>query len=419
MTKILNSYKKIFSISIPLVLSMAATTVMEFTDRIFLSKYDINAIAAAMPAGIAVFLILTLFTGVTSYLNVFIAQYTGAGLNERIGSCVWQGIYFTLFSALVLLVISFFSESIFKLSGHPPEVQHLESQYFKILCMGGGINVLATVLTCFFSGRGHTAPVMVINFIGMIFNIPLDYAMINGIWIFPEMGIQGAGIATVCSWTLIALIYTLLIFNKSNDSKYRVLTNRKFDGDLFMQIIRKGGPAGLQFSLDVLAFTYFIFIVGRIGKLELAVTNIVLSIQSIAFMPAIGFSIGLSTLVGQSLARNDIKRAVKFTNQTIFILLLYTLMLACLFVFFPQLILGLFLSPENNIETLNSIANLGGDVIKLMAVLICFDAMYFTFLGTLRGAGDTRFIMWVVSAATVFVMMLPLSFIVFLFHWGL
>lgn len=104
-------HKKLFSISIPLVLSMASTTVMEFTDRVFLSNYDINAIAAAMPAGIAAFLILTLFTGVTSYLNVFIAQYDGAGAHKHIGSCLWQGIYFTAFASIILLVISFFSTS--------------------------------------------------------------------------------------------------------------------------------------------------------------------------------------------------------------------------------------------------------------------------------------------------------------------
>jgi MATE family multidrug resistance protein len=398
---------------------MAATTVMEFTDRIFLANYNINAIAAAMPAGIAVFLILTLFIGVTSYLNVFIAQYSGAGMHDRIGTCLWQGIYFSAFAAVALVVISFFSPSIFKLSGHPPEIQYMENQYFTILCLGGGINVLGTGLACFFSGRGRTRPVMVISFIGMVFNIPLDYAMINGKWIFPEMGIQGAGIATVCSWALITVLFILLIFNQPNDKKYGVRSQWRFDGAMFRQIIRKGGPAGLQFTLDVLAFTFFIFLVGRIGKLELAVTNIVLSIQSISFMPAIGFSIGLSTLVGHSLGRNNIKEAVSYTNQTIFILLVYTFSLACVFVFFPKVILGIFLMAENNMSTFTLISDLGSDVMKFMAAFICFDAMYFSFLGVLRGAGDTRFVMWAVGTATVFVMILPLTGIVFYFQWGL
>ena len=94
------SYKELIAVSLPLVFSMAATTVMEFTDRVFLANYAIDAIAAALPAGIAAFLILTFFSGVTTYLNVFIAQYTGAGSYRQIGSCIWQGIYFTILAAV-------------------------------------------------------------------------------------------------------------------------------------------------------------------------------------------------------------------------------------------------------------------------------------------------------------------------------
>ena len=109
-------------------------------------------------------------------------------------------------------------------------------------------------LACFFSGRGKTGSMMVINLMGMAFNIPLDYALINGVWIFPEMGIQGAGIATVCAWTLIALLYCGLIFNRKNDSLFGVLSHRTFDADLSLRIIRTGVPAALQFAMDVFAF---------------------------------------------------------------------------------------------------------------------------------------------------------------------
>ena len=162
-----NSYRTVFSVSLPLVLSMAATTVMEFTDRVFLANYSIEAIAAALPGGITAFLFSTFFAGVTSYLNVFIAQYTGAGSLTRIGACVWQGIYFSLLASVILIGLSFMADPLFRLGGHHLEVQRLESVYFRILCMGAGMNVLGTGLACFFSGRGKTRPVMVISIIGM------------------------------------------------------------------------------------------------------------------------------------------------------------------------------------------------------------------------------------------------------------
>ena len=412
-------YKTLFAVSLPLVLSMAATTVMEFTDRVFLANYAIDAIAAAIPAGIAAFLVLTFFTGVTTYLNVFVAQYTGAGSYRQIGLCIWQGLYFTALATVFLVGLSFTARQIFALGGHPPEVQQLECIYFRILCLGGGLNVLGTCLASFFTGQGKTRPVLLINLIGMAVNIPLDYALINGIGIFPEMGIRGAAIATVCAWALIALLYTGLVFDRYNERRYGMLTQRSFDVRLFLRIIRKGGPAALQFTMDVLAFTFFVFMVGRLGKVELAVSNIAFSIQSIAFMPAFGFSMGLSTLVGQSLGRNDVPGAVQFTRQTIRVLLTYTLLVGLLFFTAPQWILGVFIMESGSHTAYPQLFSQGVVVLRIMALFIAFDAMYFTFIGVLKGAGDTRFIMWSIGLATLVVMMLPLTIIVEFTGWGL
>ncbi len=411
-------YKKLVAVSLPLVLSMAATTVMEFTDRVFLANYAIEAIAAALPAGIAAFLVLTFFSGVTTFLNVFVAQYTGARDDRRIGRCIWQGIYFSLLAALVLVGISLAAERIFLLAGHPPEVQEMEVIYFRILCRGGGLNVLGAGLAAFFTGRGQTRPVLLINLVGMAFNIPLDYALINGVWIFPEMGIRGAGIATVCSWALIALLFAGLIFNRGNERRYGILSRRAFDPELFGRIVRKGAPAALQFTMDVLAFTFFIFLVGRLGKAELAVSNMAFSIQSVAFMPAFGFSMGLSTLVGQSLGQNDVAGARRFTRQTITLLLAYTLLLGLLFFLLPHWILRLFIMEAGSASS-RALLDQGVVVLRIMALFIAFDAMYFTFIGTLKGAGDTRFIMWSIGLATLLVMAVPMTLIVEFTTWGL
>ncbi len=385
----------------------------------FLANYAVEAIAAALPAGIAAFLVLTLFTGVTGYLNVFVAQYTGAGAYRQIGRCLWQGIYFSVLSAVLLMGISFGAEKIFQWGGHAPEVQALERVYFRILCLGGGINVLGTCLAGFFTGRGETRPVLLINCTGMAVNIPLDYALINGVWIFPELGIRGAGIATVCAWTVIALLFAGLIFDRRHERRYGVFSQCAFDAELFARIIRKGGPAALQFTLDVLAFTFFVFMVGRLGKTELAVSNVALSIQSIAFMPAFGFSMGLSTLVGQALGRNDAAGAQRFTRQTIHVLLTYTVLLGLLFFSFPHKLLVLFgIGPAEGGTRLQMLAE-GVVVLRIMALFIAFDALYFTFIGALKGAGDTRFIMASIGLATLFVMVLPLTVIITLTEWGL
>ena len=401
-------YREVLRISLPLVVSMSSTMIMEFTDRVFLANYSLDAIAAALPAGITSFLFIAFFMGTAQYLNVFVAQYTGSGTLDRVGAVLWQGIYFSVLSGLVMAGLYFLAEPLFRLSGHAPEIQVLEVIYFRILCLGSGILVIGTSLSCFFSGRGRTRPVMIINMIGTVFNIPLDYALINGIWIFPEWGIMGAGIATVMSWLLMALIFTFMVFTRKNDRVFKVISNRAFDADLLGRLMRFGIPSAVQFCLDIFAFTFFILMVGRIGNLELAVTNIVLSINSLAFMPMMGFSLGTSTLVGQALGRNRVDQALAATRATIRIVLCYIFLLLFVFLLLPQPLLELFRPKHMTPENYNAIRAAGIILLRFVSAYIFFDALYMVCIGVLKGAGDTRFIMWSIGLLSLVAMIVPI-----------
>ena len=417
--KEIKPYRQVLRVSLPLVISMSSTMIMEFTDRVFLANYSLDAIAAALPAGIAAFLFISFFLGTAQYLNVFVAQYVGSGRPQRVGAALWQGIYFSFVAGAALAGLSFLAEPLFQLGGHPIEVQVLEAVYFKVLCLGSGILIVGTALSCFFSGRGQTRLVMIISMIGTLFNIPLDYALINGIWIFPEWGILGAGIATVMSWSLVTLIFALLVFTKENDRVFKVFTHRAVDADLFGRLMRYGIPSAIQFSLDIFAFTFFIFMVGRIGKVQLAATNIVLSINSLAFMPLMGFSLGTSTLVGQALGRNRVVEAVAATRATIHMVLVYILLLFVLFLLFPQPLLELFRPQDMVSDNFASIREIGTILLRFVAAYIFFDALYMVCIGVLKGAGDTRFIMFSIGILALVVMILPMYIGVEIFGAGL
>jgi len=403
-----NKYRDVLGVSLPLVASMATTMVMEFTDRIFLASYSLEAIAAALPAGIAAFLFISFFSGTAGYVNVFVAQYTGAGALHRIGAALWQGIYFALISGVIMAGLYFIAEPLFRFGGHSIEVQRLEVIYFRILCLGAGTQILGTGLSCFYSGRGHTRPVMIFYMIGTLVNIPLDYALINGIWIFPELGILGAGIATVVSWTLVAVIFVIMIFTGENDRIYAVRKHRQFDPALFRRLLKFGMPGALQFSMDVFGFTFFVLMVGRIGKLELAVSNIVISIDSLAFTPLMGFSMGTSTLVGQALGRNRPQEAVAVTRATIHIALIYMFFMVLLFVLAPHYLLDLFRPGDLAPESFAAMRRMGVNLLRIVCCYLFFDALYMVCIGVLRGAGDTRFIMWSITLVSLFGMILPI-----------
>jgi multidrug resistance protein, MATE family len=399
--------REVLRVCLPLVISLSATTLMEFTDRIFLANYSIEAISAALPAGITSYLFIAFFGGVGGYAGVFIAQYTGRGDSERIGLVLWQGIFFTLFSGLILVAIGAFATGpIFALAGHAPEVRRQEEIYFSILCYGAVLHVAMVTLATFFTGRGITRPVMLITAFAVALNIPLNYLLIFGRFGLPELGIKGAAIATVSAWGVNVLLLALIIFKKKNEQRFGVWRGCRFDRELFTRLLRYGVPGSLQFTMDILAFTLFILLVGRISTLALAATNIVMSINALAFMPSMGVSQGISVLVGQALGRGKPRLAGQYVGAACRLLLFYILAVDLLFLFAPDLVLTPFLGSGDSGDK-GAVLALARPLLMIVAAYLFFDALYMVFSGALRGAGDTRFMMLAIALVSPFCLVLP------------
>lgn len=413
------SYGEILRVSLPLAITMGTTMVMEFTDRIFLARYSVAAIAAAMPAGVVAFWLISFFMGVAGYVHVFIAQYTGAGDHRRVGGILWQGIWFSAGAGLVLAALSLAAGPLFRLTGHPPEIQALERIYFQVLCQGAGIHILGVTLAGFHAGRGRTRIVMFAHLVGTAVNIPLDYALINGLGPLPELGIVGAGIATVTAWAVITGCFVVTVFTDANDRRYGVRRRFAPSVDGFLRLLRFGVPAGAQFTTEIFAFAFFINAVGRLGETALAVSNIVFSINSLAFMPMVGLSMGASILVGQSLGRNLPDQAAGAVTRTIHIALGYTLAMAVVFLAFPEPIFSLFRPRDLNPTDFGLMVGTGEVILRFVVLYMLFDAGYMVYMGALKGAGDTRFIMVCVATVSILVLVVPLVAGMALFNAGL
>ncbi len=385
---------------------------MQFTDRVFLANYSVEAIAAALPAGIASFTSIAFFMGVANYTNTFVAQYTGARAYDRVGASVWQGIYFSLMAAVILGSLCLVSHKLFDVIGHSPEVRALEVEYFNILTLGAGLVVGGSAQACFYTGRGLTRTVMLVHMTGAMVNIPLDYCLINGVGPFPELGITGAAIATVTAYATILAMLSSLMFSKNNRRKFSTWNARAFDRELFGRLMKYGGPSGFQFFIEIFGFTFFILMLGRLGDLELAASNIVLSIESLSFLPMVGFHIGNATLVGQSIGRGRPEEGVYATTSALHITLAYMLLVATAFVLAPEPLLSLFKTRNQDSEQFRNIVELGVVLLRFVAAFCFFDALNLIFSAAIKGAGDTRFIMWTIAALSLGVMMIPVYFAV-------
>jgi MATE family multidrug resistance protein len=387
-----NGYRQVLVIAFPLVLSLGAISIALFVDRMFLAWYSSEALAASMPAGMLNFALMTLFIGTAGYTNTFVAQYLGAGQDKRIGPVVWQGIYVSLIGGVMLLAIVPFTGVFFEFVGHEPAIRDLEADYFSILCLGAMPMIADSAMAGFFSGRGKAWPVMWINVMSTAVNALMDYLLIFGNWGFPELGINGAAIATVIASSSQIGVYAVLLMRPEHNLRFRTLAGWRFNRDLFARVVRYGLPNGVQFFVDMIGFSVFILLMGRLGMVPLAASNMALNVSILAFLPMIGVGIAVSVLVGQSLGRNrpDLaERSVYSGGQMAFI---YMSAAAISYVVIPDILLKPFAAEADPAEfaEMRPIAIVA---LRFVAVFSIFDTLNVVFASALKGAGDTRFIM--------------------------
>jgi MATE family multidrug resistance protein len=332
----------VISLAIPLVLSSGAWAIQHFVDRMFLTWYSPEAVAAATPAGILNYALMSVFIGTAGYVSTFVAQYYGAQRYDRIGPSVWQGVYVAVVGGVAMLLFVPAARPLFAFAGHDPLVQQYEVEYFRILCLGAFPPIASSALSGFFLGIGRTVPVMVVNLVETAANLLLDYLLIFGKAGFPEMGIRGAAWATVAAGTLALLIYFVLIARAENARECCSLSGWRFEPELFRRLTQFGFPSGMQFFLDVAGFTAFVMLVGRLGTIELAATNIAFNINTIAFQPMIGFGIAVSVLVGQRLGENRPELAERSVWSAFHLTFAYMASVAALYVLVPDLFLAPF-----------------------------------------------------------------------------
>jgi len=371
--------------------------VMQFINRVFLAHYSPDALAACVPAGILSFTFLCFFLGTASYTNAFVSQYHGRGKTASVSVAVWQGVWLALASGLILLSLSPLGLYIIAHSGHPASVIVFEKQYFLILNAGAVIAVTTTALSAFFTGRGKTKVPMAVNMAGNALCVLLSWLLIFGAGPLPRLGIAGAGLAAVAGQLLMLGLYLGIIFNKANRRRYRTARLVGVHKGLFLRLIKYGAPNGVGFFLDIASFGVFIFVIGGMDKVSLAASNIIASINMIAFMPVIGLGLAALTLVGKYIGMKKPDVSTRVAYNAAKLAAIYALCLGALFLAAPGLFINIFGS-GNSAEYADILAK-SRPVMRVLAVFVFFDAIGMIFADALRGAGDTRFQMLGASAA--------------------
>lgn len=404
---------EVLRVAIPLMISTGCLSAVLFIDRTLLLMKDGALMSAAMAGGNFFWSLICLPLGIASMTGAFVAQYIGAGRPEQVGKLLWQAVFLSLLTAPAWVVAGIYARQLFILTGQAPELLDLETTYLRVLLFGALGGIIESALSGFFSGTHRTVAVMWINVAATLLNLVLDIPLIFGWGIIPELGIAGAGIASVISFWFKAFAYAFLLWKPTVRHTFQIVAGCCWDGELAKRLLFYGFPSGLQYLAEAGAFTVIVLQIGQLGNVPLQATTMAINFNMIAFVPLIGVSIAASVLVGQHLTKSGPINAARAARTSLAIALIYSCLWACVYLGAPGWLMSLYQytqeSPEQGIAIgqvglLASDSHLAMDaaiiLLRFVAAYVIFDSVQVVLAGVLRGAGDTWYVLVATSSAS-------------------
>lgn len=389
------SILNVLRVALPLILSSSCHAVNMFMDRLMLTRYSQSSAAAALTSGLTSFTLQCFFVGAVGYASTFVAQYSGANQNKRVGTAVWQGIFLALLGALFMASCCLWIPYLFGALNHEPEVEKQENIYFTWLALGAGIFLLQQALSCFWSGRGKTMMVLLVSILVTILNLPLNYVFIYGKCGFPEMGTAGAALGTVLAAAGGLIIYAIGFFGLKSARKHYNTCSNIFDWEMFKRMIKYSSPNGIQLMSDLAAFNVFVITLSLYGVQVQEASSIVFGINNLSFCPIMGIGMTASILVGQCIGANDIPHAKKSVRSARTIMLIYMTIMMVIFAGFPDVVLSPFVRAGDAAQV--EVMRLARIMLIFVAAYLFGDGLVLVYSNAVRGAGDTKYIMYLTT----------------------
>lgn len=397
----------------PIILGLMSQTLMQTADAMIVAHWRPDALAAFGSAGMWVFILSTFLLGIVGCVSTFVSQCLGRGDKEHCAKYAWQGIYLSLVAGVLSLFLWPLAGPLFRSMPHSESVTQYEITYFQVRLFGYVFLAWGAALMAYFQAIGRPMVPMAIAIFTNVLNIALDYVFVFGIGPFPEWGIYGAGLATVIGQAVFVLVAQAIFINNASHREFSTRSTYAFDWHRMSELFRIGWPAGLTFFLEITTWGIFTsWIVGHFGDVALAASTAAITIMHASFMMAVGLNHAMAPIVGQWIGRGKPDVAVARTKTAVRLATVYMGLMGLLFAIFGDKIVYYGFGRSEDV------AALGHRLLILAAVFQVFDAITIVTEGSLRGAGDTRWMAVVMFIASYFVFLPLAALFAFRFEMG-
>ncbi len=393
----LSQYTKEFSYNLrlayPIILGMLGHTIVGIVDNVMVGRLGADELAAVSLGNSFIFIAMSLGIGFSTAITPLVAQADGKKDIASGRSAFHHGLYLCTILGVLLFAIIFFSKPIISYMGQPENVVELAKPYLDIVAFSLIPLIVFQAYKQFADGMSETKYSMWATIFGNITNVVLNYLLIYGIWIFPELGIVGAAIGTIASrFVMLGYMHYMMNLKEKFHPFFKGFSLKEIKREVNLKIIKLGTPSGLQMFFEVGLFTGAIWLSGKLGTTSQAANQVALSMASFTFMFAMGLSVAAMIRVGNQKGLGDFKKLREVAFSIFLLATLLEIGFALIFFIFHNQLPTIFVDlhdVENLVENREVVA-IASQLLLVAAVFQISDGLQVVVLGALRGLQDVK-----------------------------
>lgn len=406
-------YRALFSLGLPIVIGQLGMILLGFADTIMIGRHGTDELAAASFVNNMFNLCIIFATGFSYGLTPIVGNLFGSNDLRAIGKTLKNSLVANGMISLLLVTLMLMLYMNIGNLGQPEELLPLIGPYYLTILLSIPFVLWFNAFRQFSDGITDTRTPMWLLIGGNITNIVLNWIFIYGRLGFPEMGLLGAGFATLSSRVLMCTVFAYHFFKSKRYSIYkegfRKGTINRTD---LMKLNKLGWPVGLQMGMETASFSLSTIMVGWLGTIELAAHQVMLTIGQLGYMMYYGMAAAVAVLTSNFMGKGD-RKSVRQSAYAGFHLILVMAVVVCVPLFLCKDEVGTCFTDTPEVTHLVS-------VLIIPFILYQFgDGLQCNFSNALRGIADVKPVMYIAFIA-YFVISLPAGYVFgFVFDWGL
>ena len=335
--------REIWSIALPIMLGNMAQTIINFTDTAFLGHLGVVALGASMLAGLFYFVFTTVAAGFAIGIQIIVARRFGERNYGRIGVIFQHGSLFVLLLGMVLFsILYFFSDHLLLYLIDSQNIYEASLEYIKYRQWGIAFVCFNFLYRALYVGISNTKVITYSTIIMAVVNIALDYCLIFGKGGFPQMGIGGAALASLCAEISAFVFFTAYTYITLGKREYGMFRLHAPEPELMGRILKISTPTMVQKLFSFSVWFIFFVLIEKMGETATGISSVTRSIYMILITPCFAFSTTTNTLVSRIIGEGKREQVFPTINKVLKNCMLCTIPILIIVALFPVQIAGIY-----------------------------------------------------------------------------